>query len=416
MGQTNSLNSVSDYEARAREILPPGLFPVLFGDYGQAGWEANTRNLDAFREVQLQPRVMVDISAVDTATTVLGTPVAVPILTGPAGLHQRFHAEGEVGTAKGTAAAGSLMVLSTAASYSVEEVAELGAGPRWFQLYCFKDRGLTEELVHRATAAGYAAICVTVDNPGVRSRERDNRHGFDWHGRDAVSTLDADRVLRNFHGLEGPGIPNASNLHECFETALDWDYFDWLRGLTPLPFVIKGIQTTIDAVEAVRHGAAGIVVSNHGGHALHDAAATVGELPEIADAVGGRAEVYLDSGVRRGIDVLKCLALGARAVLIGRAYLWGLAVGGAAGVEGVYDLLRTELVAAMSYCGVADVKAVPRSLVRDERRAGPASQLRELADLVDRGYLSREEFDQVKVALLGELLERPRGAAAPAST
>jgi 4-hydroxymandelate oxidase len=354
----------------------------------------------------LQPRVMVDISSIDTSTTVLGTPVAVPILTGPAGLHQRFHAEGEVGTARGTAAAGSLMVLSTVASYSIEEVAALDAGPRWSQLYCFKDRGLTEELVHRAERSGYGAICVTVDNPGVRSRERDPRPGVDGHGRGAASTHEAARVLRNIHRLSGPGVPDSSNLHENFETALDWDYFEWLRGLTSLPFVIKGIQTAVDAAEAARHGAAGLVVSNHGGHALHDTVATVAELPEIVDVVEGRAEVYLDGGIRRGTDVLKCLALGARAVLVGRAYLWGLAVGGAAGVEGVYELLRAELETAMSYCGVADVKAVPRSLVRGERWGGVATELRELADLVDRGYVTREEFGEVKAALLGGLLDR----------
>jgi 4-hydroxymandelate oxidase len=414
MGKTAPLNAVSDYEARAREILPPGLFPVLFGAYGESGWEANTNNIDALGEAMLQPRVMVDISSIDTSTTVLGTPVAVPILTGPAGLHQRFHAEGESGTVRGTAAAGSLTVLSTAASYSIEEVAALDAGPRWFQLYCFKDRGLTEELVHRADRGGYRAICVTVDNPGVRSRERDRRHGFDWHGADVVSTLEPDRVLRNFHGLSGPGIPDASNLHESFETALDWEYFEWLRSLTSLPFVIKGIQTAVDAIEAVRHGAAGIVVSNHGGHALHDTVATVAELPEIADVVEGRAEVYLDGGIRRGTDVLKCLALGARAVLVGRAYLWGLTVGGAAGVEQVYDLLRAELESAMSYCGVADVKDVPRSLIRDPGRIGVAGELRELADLVERGYVTREEFGQVKAALLGGLLDSPSRAAATA--
>lgn len=401
-----SYNSVSDYEAAAREILPPGLFPVLFGTYGEEGWEANTRNIDGFRDVHLRPRVMVDVSTLDTGTTVLGTPIAVPIVTGPAGLHLRFNAEGEPGTALGTAAAGSLMVLSTAASYSIEEIAELDAGPRWFQLYCFKDRQLTADLVHRAEAAGYGAIVVTVDNPGVRSRERDQRHGFDWHGSGNVTTLDPDRILRHFHGLVGPGVPTSETFHANFETALDWTYFEWLRGLTSLPFVVKGVQTVPDAIESVQRGAQAVVVSNHGGHALHDTGSTIETLPDVVDAVGDDAEVYLDGGIRRGLDVLKCLALGARAVLIGRAYLWGLTVDGAAGVHRVYDLLRDELEVAMAYCGVADVKAVPRALAHRTGETGIATQLKDLADLTDRGYLSRAEFDALKQSLLGAAARR----------
>jgi 4-hydroxymandelate oxidase len=402
-----ALNSVSDYESAARKLLPPGLFPVLFGSYGDSGWEANTHNLDGLRDVELRPRVMVDVSSIDTTTTVLGTAISVPIITAPAGLHLRFHADGEPATARGTADAGSLMILSTAASYSIEEIAALDAGPRWFQLYCFKDRGLTADLVRRAEAAGYGAIVVTVDNPGVRSRERDHRHGFDWHGQGNVATLPADRILRNFHGLEGPTIPTAESFHANFETALDWSYFDWLQDLTPLPFVIKGVQAVGDAIEAVNRGARGLVVSNHGGHALHDTVATISTLPDVADAVGDAAEVYLDGGIRRGIDVLKCLALGARAVLIGRAYLWGLTVDGRAGVTDVYDLLRDELQVAMAYLGVADVKQVSRSFVAGGRNAtSVASELREFATLTDQGYLTREEFDALKQSLLSAA--RPR--------
>jgi 4-hydroxymandelate oxidase len=386
------------------------MLPVLFGSYGEPGWEANTRNLDGFERIQLCPRVLVDVSKLDLATTVLGQPIALPVVTAPTGLHMRFHPEGEPATAQGTAAAGSLMVLSTAAGYSIEEMAELDAGPRWFQLYCFQDRDLTAELVRRAARSGYGAIVVTVDNPGVRNLERDHRHAFSWHGSGVVTAMDPERILRHFHGLEGPGIPTSETFHECFATALDWEYFDWLRSLTSLPFVVKGIQTAADAALAVEHGAEGIVVSNHGGHALHDCRASIDVLPEVIDVVDGRIEVYMDGGIRRGIDVLKCLALGARAVWIGRVYLFGLSVGGAAGVEHVYEILRRELEVAMRYCGVADVKNVPRSFVDDPqaRSGGVASHLRELADLVEAGYLTRAEFDTLKQALLAPAARQPR--------
>lgn len=406
----DTLGTVAEFEAAARDLLPPGMLPVLFGSHGETGWETNTRNLDALHRIELCPRVMVDVSSLDLSTTVLGQRIAVPIVTGPVGLHLRFHPDGEPATARGTADAGSLMVLSTAAGYSIEEMAEIDAGPRWFQLYCFQDRELTAELVRRAERSGYGAIVVTVDNPGVRNLERDHRHGFSWHGGGVVQTLDPERILRHFHGLEGPGVPKPDTFHDCFATALDWEYFDWLRTITSLPFVVKGIQTAADALLAVAHGAQAIVVSNHGGHALHDCRASVDALPEVVAAVAGRVEVYVDGGIRRGIDVLKCLALGARAVWIGRAYLFGLSVGGAAGVLRVYAILRTEIEIAMRYCGVADLGRVPESLVYDPQRSarGLAAQLREFASLVDTGHLSRAEFDAIKQSVLAGAIPPPR--------
>ena len=211
------------------------------------------------------------------------------------------------------------MSLSTASSYSIEEVAEVATGPLWFQLYFFKDRELTEILVRRAQKAGYSALMLTVDNLGARSTERENRYAY---------TLDAERILKNFVGIELPDLPNRNNFGDMFESALNWSDLEWLRSLTSMPIVIKGIQTSEDARLCAEYGVEGLVVSNHGGHALEGAGGTIQMLPEVVEAAGDRVEVYIDGGIRRGTDVLKCLALGAKAVFVGRPIFWGLSVGG----------------------------------------------------------------------------------------
>ena len=366
--ETGPLLNVEDYQRRARELLPRGMYDTLYGDHGAPDWEPNTNNVNAFRAIRMRPRVMVDVHDRSHATTALGSPISLPVMIAPSGHQQRVHPDGEAATARAAGAAGTIMALSTASSYSIEEVADAATGTLWFQLYYMRDRRITEWLVRRAETAGYRAIVLTVDMPGIRSRERDVRH--EWNlaeeGKRAQS-LDPDRMLRNFAGMatELPGcdIPTQANFNECWEDGLTWADLAWLRSLTGLPLVIKGIQTAEDARLCAEHGVDGLVVSNHGGFALNDATPTVDVLPEVVDAAGD-VEVYLDGGVRTGTDVLKCLALGARAVLVGRAQVWGLAVDGEAGIRSVLDILRAELDVAMAYCGVRDVTQVDPALIR----------------------------------------------------
>jgi 4-hydroxymandelate oxidase len=287
------------------------------------------------------------------------------------------------------------MALSTASSYSIEEVAEVATGPVWFQLYFFRDRELTEILVRRAQRAGYKALLLTVDNLGARSREREYRYAY---------TLQAERTLKNFAGIELPNLPTRDNFGDSFESALNWSDLEWLRSITSMPLVIKGVQTAEDARLCAEYGADGLIVSNHGGHALQGTQGTIEMLPQVVNAVGDRLEVFLDGGIRRGTDVLKSLALGAKAVFIGRAIFWGLSVDGEAGVRRVLAILQDELDVAMGLCGVTDVKKVDKSLVvgPDGGRGGDdvVSQLERLARLLEQGYLTRSEFETQKAKLL----------------
>jgi 4-hydroxymandelate oxidase len=403
------LLSVRDYERRARELMPRGVWNALFGDYGAEDWIANTNNIDGFDAFTLRPRVMVDVSRRDLATTMLGSDVSLPVAITPSGHHQRWHADGELATTRAAGVAGALMCLSTSSSFSIEEVAAVATGPLWYQLYWLRQRPFTEMLVRRAEDAGYRAIVITVDAPASRSRERDVRHKWDLAVEsDLAATLEKERMLRNFFGQEHLGLPlpDQADFNANFDDSLTWRDLEWLRGLTPLPIVIKGVQTAEDARLCVEHGVDGVTVSNHGAFALEAARSTVETLPEVVAAVDGRAEVYLDGGVRKGIDVLKCLALGARAVFVGRAQLCGLTVAGEDGVLRVLEIFRHELSRAMAFCGVADVKEVPRELVT---RSGPPTAppdvvgtLERLTRLRDRGALSEQEFAAAKALVLPE--------------
>jgi 4-hydroxymandelate oxidase len=299
--------------------------------------------------------MLVDVSEGTTATTVLGTDVSMPVLVAPTAFQRMAHPEGEVAMARGAAAAGTLMCLSTAATATIEEVA--AAAPeatRWFQLYWSADRGVVQDLVERSAAEGYRAIVVTVDLPEVGRRERDLRTGFEVPEHVPVPALLAL--------AESAGITSAE-LDRLTDNSLTWRDLEWLRSLTSLPLLVKGILTAEDAELACEAGVEGIVVSNHGGRQLDGVAASLDALPEVAQAVGDRAEVLLDSGIRRGTDVVKALALGAQAVLAGRAPLWGLAVGGADGVERVLKLLREEIELALALCGCASPAEVTRAHV-----------------------------------------------------
>jgi 4-hydroxymandelate oxidase len=365
---TQPLLNVEDYGRRTRELVPRGMWDTLYGDHGAPDWLPETNNVDAFRAIRFRPRVMVDVSRRSLATTALGFPISLPVMIAPSGHQQRVHPDGEAATARAAGGAGTIMALSTASSFSIEEVAAAGTGTLWFQLYYMRDRRITEWLVRRAEDAGYRAIVLTVDMPGIRSRERDVRH--EWNlaeeGQHAQA-LDSDRMLRNFAGMSAAlpdsVAPTQANFNESWDDGLTWKDLAWLRSITSLPIVVKGIQTAEDSALAVEHGVEGVVVSNHGGFALNEATPTIQALPEVAEAAGS-VEVYLDGGVRTGSDVLKALALGARAVFIGRAQVWGLAVDGEAGIRSVLDIMRSELDVAMAFGGVSDVTNVDPALVR----------------------------------------------------
>jgi isopentenyl diphosphate isomerase/L-lactate dehydrogenase-like FMN-dependent dehydrogenase len=341
--------NVQDYERLAEASLEPGAHGYFAGG---AGDERCLRaNVEAWRQHRLRPRVLVDVSGTTARTTVLGTEVALPVLVAPTAFHRMVHADGEPGTARAAAAVGTIMCLSTLATSAPAEVAAAAPGaPRWFQLYVFRDRGVTRGLVEQAVAADFDAIVLTVDAPRLGRRERDLRTDF---------RIPADVVVPSIAALEG-GWEGATPLEVLSQVdpSLAWADLERLVADSPLPVVVKGIQTGEDAALACEHGVTAIVVSNHGGRQLDAVAPTAELLPEVVEAVAGRLEVYVDGGIRRGSDVVVALALGARAVLVGRPVLWGLAHAGERGARRVLELLRDEVELALALCGCASPAAV----------------------------------------------------------
>jgi 4-hydroxymandelate oxidase len=359
------LVNIFDYEDLARQKLSQPSYDYIAGG---ADDEITLRgNREAFQRVELQPRALVNVSNVDLRTSVLGQEIALPILIAPVAVQRLAHPEGELATARAAAASGTIMALSTMASTSIEEVAAASDGPKWFQLYVHPDRNVSKRMVQRAEAAGYKAICLTVDVPRLGRREKDFRNRFDYP---------PDVAHRNYIGeveipplsIETGQSALTASADVLIDPSLTWDLIDWLRSFTSLPLLVKGIMTVEDARIAVDCGVAGIVVSNHGGRQLDGAAATIDVMPEIMKVVDGRCEILLDSGIRRGTDVLKALALGAKAVLIGRAFMWGLAVGGEEGVSRVLAMLRNELELAMALCGCRSVSEIGPRVVRTHTR------------------------------------------------
>ncbi len=352
--------NLTEFEQLARDRLSVDAFDYVSGG---ADDEVTLReNRLAFRRISLIPRVLVDVSSVDVSTTVLGQQVGLPVLLAPAAFQRFLHPDGEVAAARAAANASALIVASTFSSASMEEIA-VPDGPRWFQLYCAKDRERTRELLQRAADQGYSAICVTIDVPKVGRRERDIRNR---------AQLTADSMPGNFaQALDLSGVPDAARgsaieqfVNDYLVEKLTWEDVEWIRSMTSLPVLLKGILSAADARLAVAYGIEGIVVSNHGGRQLDGVPATIDVLEEIVDAVEGNAEVLLDGGVRRGTDVVKALALGARAVLIGRPYLWGLAADGEEGVRRVLELLRDEVTLALALLGCPRVRDVTKEHVR----------------------------------------------------
>jgi 4-hydroxymandelate oxidase len=350
-----------ELEAAAREKLSRESF-----DYYASGAQDEVtlrENRAAYDRISLAYRVLVDVSRRDMTTTVLGQPVAMPVLVAPTAFQRLAHPEGELATVRAAGAAGTVMILSTLSNTPLEEVVAAASGPVWFQLYVYRDRTTTEGLVRRAELAGCQAIVLTADAPVIGRRERDVRNRFHL-----PPGLAAANLLPVGYGDLPPSATDsglAAYVSALIDPSLSWRDIAWLRSITRLPLVIKGIVRPDDALRAAEAGAAGVIVSNHGGRQLDTAPATIEVLPEIAEALrGSPVEVFVDGGVRRGTDIVKALALGARAVLVGRPVLWGLAAGGEAGAAAALGLLRNELDLAMALAGAPTVADITRDLVR----------------------------------------------------
>ena len=354
-----TLVNLAEYEEAARAKLRREAYDYYAGG---ANDEVTLRaNREAYGRLALYHRVLRDVAVRDTSVELLGERISLPVMVAPTAFQRMACDEGECATARAAGRAGTIMVMSTLATTMVEEVTAAATGPTWFQLYIYKDRGATLDLVRRAEAAGCRALVLTVDTAVWGRREADVRNNFTLPDGLTVANL-AAHAKQNFpHGLAGSGL--AAYAAAMLDASLTWKDLEWLRGQTKLPVVLKGVVHPDDARAAVEHGAAGVIVSNHGGRQLDSSPATIDALPGVVEAVAGQVPVLLDGGVRRGTDVVKALALGARAVLVGRPILWGLAVAGEDGAYRVLELLKAEFDLAMALCGVRTVGEIERGLV-----------------------------------------------------
>jgi isopentenyl diphosphate isomerase/L-lactate dehydrogenase-like FMN-dependent dehydrogenase len=385
---------VDDVRAMAR-----GSIPRAVRDFIEGGAEDEltlARNRRTFQELAFVPRVLTDVSTRSQATTVLGTLVHMPVVLAPVGLAALAHPSGEVAAARAAASRGVVSTLSSSSAWSLEDVAKAAEGPQWFQLYVWRDRTLTRHVVERARAAGFRALCLTVDVPVAARRQRDLRNGFTiplrprlsqlgdlvrhagWFGRLASSELAGRRLTM---GSFSPADLNARKrlqmlevVNELFDPSVSWQDLAWLKEIWGGPLVVKGVMTGADARRAVDAGADAIWVSNHGGRQLDCLPGTVDVLPEVVAAVADRAEVYLDGGVRRGSDVVKALSLGARACMVGRPWVYGLAAAGQDGIERVLDLLRVEIDTALALLGRPTLESLSPEAVSPEPAAAGSAQ------------------------------------------
>ena len=341
-----------EFEARAQQVLPKHEFDYIVG--GATDEISLQRNRQAFEAIAVRPRVLTDVSELDLSTTVLGTEVSLPVLIAPCGGHKRVHPDGEIATYRATTECGTILNVSANSSVSFEELADAATGPLWLQLYPFRDRELTIHWLERASSAGYSALCITLDAQWPPKRERNIRNnyppsiGINYLMSDPKTSQSHD-VPRISSPVKKGGSPKAT-----------WDELAWIKSQTSLPIVAKGIMSGEDVSLCADAGIDGVIISNHGGRHLDNTQATIEVLPEAVEAANGRLEVYLDGGIRRGADVVKALALGAKAVFIGRPMFWGLAVEGQRGVERVLNILRDEMEITMAKCGkptIADIDA-----------------------------------------------------------
>jgi isopentenyl diphosphate isomerase/L-lactate dehydrogenase-like FMN-dependent dehydrogenase len=365
IGAPEDALSVFEFEAVAKSVLPPAHYGYLATGVDD---DLTLRaNREAFGRIQIRSRRLVDVSRVDLSIELLGTRWETPIVLAPVGSQMAFHPEGEVAVARAAKAKGHLQILSTMTTASVEEVTAARGAPIWYQLYPTAKWSVTEALVRRAEAAGCPVLVLTVDLPVISNRETaarlarlDERDCASCHEQNAATYFRVGRKPM-FDGVDTRGLTDLD------APALTWDFIDRLRGLTRMKIFVKGIVTREDAALAVESGVDGIIVSNHGGRADESARGTIESLPEVVEATGGRIPVLIDSGFRRGTDILKALALGADAIAIGRPYLWGLASFGQPGVEAVLDILRKELALAMRLAGVTTIAGITRDFVIPHR-------------------------------------------------
>ena len=358
--------NVFEFEAAARKALPPAHFGYMAtGVDGDVTLKANR---EGFSHYQLRPRRLVDVSRIDMSTEIFGTKWDTPIVISPVGSQKAFHPEGEVAVARAAQTKKTLQVLSTVATSSVEDVTAARGAPIWYQLYATNKWDATKKMIKRVEAAGCPVLVFTVDQLGGRNvetqylqRRLDTRQCANCHGSSSGPEPNAVSYYRRkpmFDGLEMAGLNRIT-------PELTWDYVRRLRDVTPMKIVLKGIVTREDALLCMENGVDGIIVSNHGGRGEESGRATIDSLPEVIQAVGGRIPVLVDGGFRRGTDIFKALAMGARAVCIGRPYVWGLASFGQPGVERVLDILRRELDLVMRQCGTRLLKEITPAYVVD---------------------------------------------------
>lgn len=351
-----ALLSLTDFEAAAAAVLPEASLAFINGAAGDG--RSLLANLTAFENLQLLPKVLIDVSHRSMKTSVLGQRVAFPILIAPSAMHRMAHEDGEAATVRAAGAVDTIMVLSLGSSLPVEDVIHAASGPVWFQAYVGRDRRRTAEVIQRAEAAGCSGLVVTVDAAAVGGRSAELRHGFEilpeWFADGHVP----------LYGLTAP-VASGRGATELWDPSLSWSDVAWLRQLTSIPVVLKGIMRADDALRAAGEGVDAIIVSNHGGRQLDTTPSGLSVLPSIVAAVGDRLEVHVDGGIRRGSDVFKALALGARAVHIGRPVLWGLAVDGQSGVEQVLRLLAEGLDLVMALCGASSIEGITPDLVSE---------------------------------------------------
>jgi L-lactate dehydrogenase (cytochrome) len=380
MSILNNCHSIANLREAARARMPSVLFDYIEGsaeDELTAGW-----NCDAFRNYSFLPRTLRDVSTVNLSTTVQGIKIDIPVIAAPTGMTRMFHHEGELAVARASHKAGTAYTLSSVATTSIEEVAMAAKGPLFFQVYVWQDRKMVQDFIERCRKMNYAGIMLAVDLAALGKRERDLRHG---HGRAAKLKWNIARSAISkpswlYHYLVEPKwrmanmlqhLPHGAladkvldKVNEQFDASVTWEDAQELMKTWGGKFILKGIQCKEDAILAAEMGASGIVISNHGGRQLDGAAATLDLLPEIVEAVGNDIEVMIDGGITRGSDVIKALALGAKACLVGRAYLYGLGAGGEKGVTRCYDILRDEMVRVMQLIGCSDVRELGPKYLR----------------------------------------------------
>ncbi|RHN42397.1 putative (S)-2-hydroxy-acid oxidase [Medicago truncatula] len=356
-----NITNVTDYEAIAKEKLSK-----MFYDYFASGAEDQwtlKENRNAFSRILFRPRILMDVSKINLTTTVLGFKISMPIMIAPTGVQKLAHPEGECATARAASASGTIMTLSSWATFSVEEVASTGPGIRFLQIYLFKDRNMVTQLVRRAENAGFKAIVLTADSPVLGHKEADIKNRF---------TLPSYVKMKNFEDMnleklsKSEGSSHTSAVNGLYDQSLTWKDVKWLQTITSLPIIVKGVLTAEDTRLAVQAGVAGIIVSNHGARQLDYVPATIMALEEVVQAAEGRVPVFMDGGVRRGTDVFKALALGAAGVFIGRPVVFSLAADGEAGVRKVFEMLHDELERTMALCGCRSVKDITRDHVVTE--------------------------------------------------